>query len=90
MGVIIRAIGTPARLLRAGATTSPDFVFSNIGRDTVLAPIFSKSGFIPVWSSLEGGLTMLLGKTGVSKKAKKNYGRLGKIWWYAINSYFFR
>ena len=71
IGVIIKAIGTPARLLRAGATTSPDFVFSNIGRDTVLAPIFSKSGFIPVWSSLEGGLTMLLGKTGVSKKAKK-------------------
>ena len=71
MGVIIRAIGTPARLLRAGATTSPDFVFSNIGRDTVLGAVFSKSGFIPVWSSLEGGLTMLLGKTGVSKKAKK-------------------
>ena len=71
IGVIIRAIGTPARLLRAGATTSPDFVFSNIARDTVLAPVFSKSGFIPVWSSLEGALTMLLGKTGVSKKAKK-------------------
>ena len=71
MGVIIRAIGTPARLLRAGATTSPDFIFSNIGRDTVLGAVFSKSGFIPVWSSLEGGLTMLLGKTGVSKKAKK-------------------
>ena len=71
IGVIIRAIGTPARLLRAGATTSPDFVFSNIGRDTVLAPVFSKSGFIPVWSSLEGALTMFLGKTGISKKAKK-------------------
>jgi len=71
MGMVIRAIGTPARLLRAGATTSPDFVFSNIKRDTVLAPIFSKSGFIPVWSSLEGLLTMFLGKTGMSKKAKK-------------------
>ena len=71
IGVIIKAIGTPARLLRAGATTSPDFVFSNIGRDTVLAPVFSKSGFIPVWSSLEGALTMLLGKTGVGKKSKK-------------------
>ena len=71
IGVIIKAIGTPARLLRAGATTSPDFVFSNIGRDTVLAPVFSKSGFIPVWSSLEGALTMFLGKTGISKKAKK-------------------
>jgi len=71
IGVIIRAIGTPARLLRAGATTSPDFVFSNIGRDTVLAPVFSKSGFIPVWSSFEGALTMFLGKTGISKKAKK-------------------
>ena len=71
IGVIIKAIGTPARLLRAGATTSPDFVFSNIGRDTVLAPVFSKSGFIPVWSSLEGALTMFLGKTGMSKRAKK-------------------
>jgi len=71
MGVIIKAIGTPARLLRAGATTSPDFVFSNIARDTVLAPVFSKSGFVPVWSSLEGALTLLLGKTGASKKAKK-------------------
>ena len=71
IGVIIRAIGTPARLLRAGATTSPDFVFSNIARDTVLAPVFSKSGFVPIWSSLEGAVTMLLGKTGVSKKAKK-------------------
>ena len=71
MGMIIRAIGTPARLLRAGATTSPDFVFSNIARDTVLAPIFSKSGFVPVWSSLDGALTMFLGKTGISKKAKK-------------------
>ena len=71
IGVIIRAIGTPASLLRAGATTSPDFVFSNIGRDTVLAPVFSKSGFIPVWGSLEGALTMFLGKTGISKKAKK-------------------
>tara|TARA_B100001939_G_C16945921_1_gene620326 strand:- start:96 stop:3794 length:3699 start_codon:yes stop_codon:yes gene_type:complete len=71
IGMIVKAIGTPARLLRAGATTSPDFVFSNIARDTVLAPVFSKSGFIPVWSSLEGALTMVLAKTGVSKKAKK-------------------
>lgn len=71
IGVIMKIIGTPARLLRAGATTSPDFVFSNITRDTVLAAIFSKSGFIPVWSSLEGAVTMFLGKTGMSKKAKK-------------------
>lgn len=71
VGNLIKIFGTPARLLRAGATTSPDFVFSNIGRDTVLAPIFSKSGFVPVWSSLEGALTMFLGKTGISKRAKK-------------------
>ena len=71
IGMIVRAIGTPARLLRAGATTSPDFVFSNIARDTVLAPVFSKSGFVPIWSSLEGAVTMFLGKTGFSKKAKK-------------------
>tara|TARA_R100000231_G_scaffold92745_1_gene69720 strand:+ start:2215 stop:5913 length:3699 start_codon:yes stop_codon:yes gene_type:complete len=71
IGVIVKAIGTPARLLRAGATTSPDFVFSNIARDTVLAPVFSKSGFVPIWSSFEGALTMFLGKTGMSKKAKK-------------------
>ena len=71
IGMITKAIGTPARLLRAGATTSPDFVFSNIARDTVLAPVFSKSGFVPIWSSLEGAVTMFLGKTGFNKKAKK-------------------
>ena len=67
----MRVAGGPARLLRVGATTSPDFVFANILRDTVSATIFSKSGFIPIWSSLEGAMIIALGKSGISKRAKQ-------------------
>ncbi len=76
MGVVTKVLGLPARTLRAGATTSPDFVFSNIARDTVLAPIFSKSGFVLGWSSLKGAYIMAAAKTGLSKNANK----LFKLW----------
>ena len=76
MGAVTKILGLPARTLRAGATTSPDFVFSNIARDTVLAPIFSKSGFVLGWSSLKGAYIMAAAKTGASKKA----GELFKLW----------
>ena len=76
MGVVTRVLGLPARTLRAGATTSPDFIFSNIARDTVLAPIFSKSGFIPGWNTLKGAYIMAAAKTGFNKNAE----RLFKLW----------
>jgi len=66
-------LNAPARWLRAGATSSPDFVFANIIRDTVSATVFSKSGFIPLWSSLEGAITLVMGKSGLSKKSQTIY-----------------
>ncbi len=66
-------LNAPARWLRAGATASPDFVFANIARDTVTAAVFSKYGFIPLWSSLEGAITLVMGKSGLSKKSQQIY-----------------
>jgi len=73
MGMINKYLSKPASWLRAGATLSPDFVVGNIVRDTVSATIFSKSGFVPIWSSLEGLGTLILGKTGISKKSQAIY-----------------
>jgi len=66
-------LNAPARWLRAGATASPDFVFANIIRDTVTAAVFSKYGFVPLWSSLEGAITLVMGKSGLSKKSQQIY-----------------
>ena len=73
MSMINKYLSKPASWLRAGATLSPDFVVANIARDTISATIFSKSGFVPIWSSLEGLGTLILGKTGVSKKSQAIY-----------------
>ena len=75
MGNLTKVIGKPARWLRAGAILSPDFMFQNILRDTVTASIFSKSGFIPIWSSLDGVITLALGKSGLRKKSQEIYQR---------------
>jgi hypothetical protein len=66
-------LNAPAKWLRAGATASPDFVFANIIRDTVSAAVFSKYGFVPLWSSLEGAITLVMGKSGLSKKSQQIY-----------------
>ena len=68
-------LNAPARWLRAGATASPDFVFANIFRDTVSAAVFSKYGFVPLWSSLEGAVTLALGKSGLSRNSKQIYNK---------------
>jgi hypothetical protein len=68
-------LNAPARWLRAGATASPDFVFANIFRDTVSAAVFSKYGFVPLWSSIEGAVTLALGKSGLSRNSKEIYNK---------------
>jgi hypothetical protein len=73
MGDLTKFFGAPARWLRAGAVSSPDFIFQNVLRDTVTASIFSKSGFIPIWSSLEGAITLALGKSGLGRNSKEIY-----------------
>ena len=73
MKSVVKFFGAPARWLRAGAIASPDFMFPNILRDTVTASIFSKYAFIPIWSSLEGIITLTLGKSGLGKKSQAIY-----------------
>ena len=43
-----------ARLLRAGATSSPSFIIRNLIRDTIFAGISSKNGFIPFVDTVRG------------------------------------
>lgn len=43
-----------ARLLRAGATSSPSFIFRNVIRDTIFAGVSSKNGFIPFVDTVRG------------------------------------
>ena len=52
--MLLRFLGAPARLLRAGATLAPDFFIRNFNRDTLSAGIFSKNNFIPFYHSIMG------------------------------------
>lgn len=47
-----------ARLLRAGATTSPSFIIRNLIRDTVFAGVSSKNGFIPIVDTIRGAYAL--------------------------------
>jgi hypothetical protein len=46
-GMVMRLLGMPARLLRAGATLSPDFSVRNPFRDQFTAFVYSRYGYIP-------------------------------------------
>ncbi len=47
-------LAPPARVLRAGAVLSPEFIFRNPLRDQGTAYIYSKYGFIPGMDSIKG------------------------------------
>lgn len=47
VGTIMKLLSVPAKLLRAGATLSPDFSVRNPLRDQFTAFVFSKYGFTP-------------------------------------------
>jgi hypothetical protein len=54
VGLIINVLAMPARLLRAGATLSPDFSLRNPIRDQFSALIYSNYGFIPGFDLMRG------------------------------------
>ena len=54
VGLLWRIMAVPARLLRAGATLSPDFMFRNPVRDQWSATIFSKYGYVPGYDLVRG------------------------------------
>jgi hypothetical protein len=60
--MLLKIIGLPSRTLRAGATLAPEFMVKNVGRDTLTAGIFSKSGTIPMLGTLQGIFHLTLGK----------------------------
>lgn len=54
IGMWTKLLGTPARLLRAGATLSPEFIARNPLRDQLSAAIFSRYGYIPGFDFAKG------------------------------------
>lgn len=51
----------PTKLLRAGATLTPGFILRNPGRDTLVAFLQSRYGFIPVYDTLRGLIAQVRG-----------------------------
>lgn len=51
---LIKMLALPARWLRTGATTAPEFAFRNPVRDQWFAFVNSKYGFIPGWDFAKG------------------------------------
>lgn len=65
--MLIKMLGVPTRLLRAGATLDPGFMIKNLERDALGAGIFSKSGFVPLLDNFVG-VFHLLRKDSIYKK----------------------
>lgn len=57
-GFVLGVARNAARLLRAGATTSPSFIIRNLIRDTVFAGVSSKNGFIPIVDTIRGAYAL--------------------------------
>ena len=57
-GFVLGVARNAARLLRAGATTSPSFIIRNLIRDTIFAGISSKNGFIPLVDTVRGAYAL--------------------------------
>ncbi len=51
---VTRLLSIPKRIGQASITLTPDFMAANLARDTVLGSIMSRSGFRPVFDSLQG------------------------------------
>jgi len=58
---LIRVLAIPSRLLRAGATLSPEFMARNPARDQLAAFIYSKYGFVPGVDFMRGVSHMVKG-----------------------------
>lgn len=69
VGTVIKIARAPARLLRAGATLSAEFMARNPVRDQFSAFVYSKYGYNP-FLDFGKGLFNLLGKTDLYKEYK--------------------
>jgi hypothetical protein len=69
-----KIIGLPARGLRLGATTVPEFTIKNVIRDTIWASVFSMNNFIPGIHTITGFKSRL----GYKKELEKSYDNIRK------------
>lgn len=51
---VVKWLGMPKRVGQASIVLSPDFMLSNVARDTLAGAIMSRAGFRPVMDSLQG------------------------------------
>ena len=56
--MVLNLMSIPARCLRTGATISPTFAIRNMIRDTIFAGIASKNGFVPIYDTIRGFMTL--------------------------------
>ena len=52
--LLVKLISIPAKMLRAGATLTPDFMVRNLIRDAVSTGVVSRTGFIPGLDTAKG------------------------------------
>ena len=74
----VKILALPASLLRTGAILSPEFMARNAVRDTIQASIYSKDGFIPVISTLNG-LGHVLRRTKAYREWVANGGQFAHL-----------
>lgn len=58
---LMQLFNKPTKLLRAAATLTPGFILRNPGRDTLVAYMQSRYGFIPVYDTLKGLISQVRG-----------------------------
>lgn len=54
LGMLVKILGFPAKMLRAGATLTPEFTARNPARDQLTAFVFSNYGFTPIVDLTKG------------------------------------
>ena len=59
LNTLVKLLSVPSRILRAGATLSPDFIARNPLRDQFSAFVYSKYGFVPGFDLIKGIYSML-------------------------------
>jgi hypothetical protein len=57
-GLLTKILAIPAKMLRAGAVLSPDFMGRNLIRDQTMAFVLSKGGYFPVFDFMRGAFSL--------------------------------
>lgn len=57
-GLLTKILAIPAKMLRAGAVLSPDFMGRNMIRDQTMAFVLSKGGYFPVFDFIRGAFSL--------------------------------